>query len=272
MQRAAVEQAGMDIKSRQMQFETARFTLDQAREEAARKRNMFSDLAKLNEEILPLMQDPTIDNVTRKNIYSQISVKNSALAAINPAVANALNAMNSSISASTQQKDRVTKFDYINNNADLGMLKAYEDKLGKTLGADDEVPIDLLAAGRAKAALDKEERDAERKSLGDREQAQQEGAKELAKTVLAGKLIKPLLGTAEAPIEFELPATKEALPILVSQYGTPEEQKQFQKAKVPDQLSIGQRIAYGVQSGIRIPASQRPTKPSLRSSFTTPSK
>lgn len=268
MQRAAVEQAGMDIKARQLQFETAKFTLDQSREKAARERNSMSDLARLTEELTPLVKDSSLDFDTRKNAFTQVAVKFGPLAAINPAAEYMLNAVQSNVSGSTPRKDRVTKFDYINNGADMDVLKAYEAKLGRSLGADEETPIDLFAEGKAKT-MEKQgllavavERDKDKK------RAQEEGAKILAKTVLEGKLLKNTMNPSAVSSEFESPATKEALSILVGDHGNPEEQKRFPKAKVAEQLSIGQKVAFRVQSGIRIPVEK---KPSLASGFTTPS-
>jgi hypothetical protein len=270
MDRANVEQAGMDIKSRQMQFETAKFTLEQAREEAARKRNMFGGLSKLQEELNPVMKDTTLDSATKKDIYGQLGVKYAGEAAVNPAVANALSAANSSLSA--QPKDRITKLDYFNNGADPKYLAAYEGELGRSLEANEDVPIDIYGAGLYSGKKLKEQMEQDSRYEQNRFQQQYAGLNKVLDVAIEGKLLKNPLDPLKPSNEFEKPATKEAVTVLVNQFGTPEEQKKFQGGSAIDQLTIGQSIAIGIQSGTRLPVPAKPTRPSLRSSFTTPSK
>ena len=270
MNRSAVEQAGMDIKSRQMQFETAKFTLEQAREEAARKRDMFGELSKLQEELNPVMKDTALDSVAKKDIYGQLGVKYAGVAAVNPAVANALNAANSSLSSQT--KDRITKLDYFNAGADPKLLAAYEGELGRSLEANEDVPIDVYGAGLYSGKQLKEQTEQESKAAQDRLQRQYAGLNKVLDVALDGKLIKNPMDPAKPSNEFEKPATKEAITVLVNEFGTPEEQKKFEGGSAIDQLTIGQGIAIGIQSGTRLPAPAKPARPSLRSSFTTPSK
>lgn len=270
MDRAKVEQAGVDIKLRQNQFESAKFTLEQAREEAARKRNMFGELSKLQEELNPVMKDTTLDSATKKDIYGQLGVKYAGVAAVNPAVANALNAANSSLSAQT--KDRVTKLDYFNAGADPRYLAAYEGELGRSLGANEDVPIDIYGAGLYSGKQAKEQGELNSRIAYDVMQKQHAGLNKVLDVAIEGKLLKNTLDPLKPSNEFEKPATKEAVTVLVNQFGTPEEQKKFQGGSAIDQLTIGQGIAIGIQSGTRLPAPAKPARPSLRSSFTTPSK
>jgi len=270
MKRAAVEQAGMDIKARQMQFETAKFTLEEAREDAARKRNMFGELSKLQEELDPVMKDTTLDSVAKKDIYGQLGVKYAGVAAVNPAVANALNAANASLSS--QPKDRVTKLDYFNAGADPRYLAAYEGEIGRPLGANEDVPIDIYGAGLYSGKQLKEQMEQDSKIAQDKFQKQYAGLNKVLDVAIEGKLVKNPLGPTKPSNEFEKPATKAALNVLVGQFGTPEEQKKFEGGSAIDQLTIGQGIAIGIQSGTRLPAPAKPARPSFRSSFTTPSK
>lgn len=270
MQRAELEKAGMDIKARQMQFETAKFTLEEAREGAARKRNMFGELSKLQEELNPVMKDTTLDSVAKKDIYGQLAVKYAGIAAVNPAVANALNAANSSLSAQT--KDRVTKLDYFNAGADPRYLAAYEGEIGRSLGANEDVPVDIYGAGLYSGKQAKEQEELKSRIAYDAMQKQYAGLNKVLDVAIEGKLLKNTLDPLKPSNEFEKPATKEAISVLVNQFGTPEEQKKFQGGSAIDQLTIGQGIAIGIQSGTRLPAPAKPARPSLRSSFTTPSK
>ena len=270
MQRAELEKAGMDIKARQMQFETAKFTLEEAREGAARKRNMFGELSKLQEELNPVMKDTTLDSVAKKDIYGQLAVKYAGVAAVNPAVANALNAANSSLSAQT--KDRVTKLDYFNAGADPRYLAAYEGEIGRSLGANEDVPVDIYGAGLYSGKQAKEQEELKSRIAYDAMQKQYAGLNKVLDVAIEGKLVKNPMDPSKPSNEFEKPATKEAISVLVNQFGTPEEQKKFQGGSAIDQLTIGQGIAIGIQSGTRLPAPAKPARPSLRSSFTTPSK
>lgn len=270
MRRAAVEQAGMDIKSRQMQFETAKFSLDQSREEAARKRNMFGELSKLQEELNPVTKDTTLDSVAKKEIYGQLAVKYAGIAAVNPAVAYALNAANASLS--TQPKDRVTKLDYFNAGADPKFLASYEQEVGRSLGANEDVPIDVYGAGLYSSKQVKEQEELKSKAGYAAMQRQQAGLDKTIDLALKGKLAKDPMKAGGLSNEFEEPASKEALKFLVTQFGTPEEQKGFQSGSAIEQIGIGQRLAFDIQSGKRLAEPAKPARPSLRSSFTTPSK
>jgi len=269
MQRAAVEQAGMDIKSRQMQFETAKLTLDQAREEAARKRNMFGEAAKLQEELFPVIQDPSKDYAQRKQDLGVLGVKWAGAAAANPAVANALNAANASLTA--QPVDRVTKLDYYKAGGDPVLLSEYEAQAGAALGANDEIPIDLFGAGIFKAKQAEKQQEADYLRNKEKIREQKEGLKSILDITLKGELLPdPMSGGFKNALKDS--ATKPALDIIVGQFGTPEEKQRFQKGTLAEQLDIGKRLAVNVQAGILNPEAQKPTKSIFRSSFTAPSK
>jgi len=270
MQRAELDKTGMDIKQRQIQFDTAKFSLDQAREDAARKRNMFGELAKLQEQLLPVLKDSTLDFNDKKSLLGQKGVEWAGIAALNPAVANALNSANASLSA--QPKNRVTKLDYFNKGADPKFLADYETSIGRSLGADEEVPIDIY--GPALYAASEQKKQEELKTridynrAQDEAQARQAGINKLVGVALKAKLAKPTMG--QPSTEFDEPASKAALTTLTEQFGTPEEKKKFKAANVAEQITIGQGIANGFLSGKRL---AQPPKPSTTTSlFTSPSK
>ena len=264
MQRTAVQQAGMDLKSRQMQFETAKFTLDQAREEAARKRNMFGDLAKLQVEVLPIIANATTDYAKSKQDLGLFKAKYAGLATVNPAVANLFNAADSSLV--NTPKDQVTKLDYINKGAHPKALADYETKIGRPLEANEAVPIDIYGAGVRDAIAERTQVDVKEKAI----KQQQEGLDRLLKPVLDGKLTKdPLKPMAEATT-FDNGATEPAIRLLVDRFGSSEDKKKF-KVGIPasEQLSIGQRLAFWAQSRAVLPE-LKSTKPSLATGFTSP--
>lgn len=268
MQRAAVEQAGMDIKARQMQFESAKFTLDQAREEAARKRDMFTGLSQLQSELNPIMSDPNLDSSQRKQAYGQLGVKYAGQAALNPAIANALNAANSSLT--NQPKDRVSKLDYFNAGADPNVLAQYESTLGRSLAANEDVPVDVYGAGLYAGKELKRSEEIKARMGMEALQQKQAGINTVLDTVIKGKLEKNPMDPMKPSNIFDSPATEQAALETVTQFGTPEEQQLFQKGTAIDKLNIGQGIAIGIKSGRRLAAPPKPTGFNFRSPFTSP--
>lgn len=272
MQRAELDKTGMDIKQRQIQFDTAKFSLDQAREEAARKRNMFGELIKLQEQILPVMKDSTLDSADKKNFFAQKGVEWAGIAALNPAVANALNSANASLS--TQPKDRVTKLDYINRGADPKFLADYETSIGRSLGANEDVPIDVYGPALYASVEQKKQEElktrAEYNRAQEEMQAKQAGLNKLVDMALESTLEKPPLGQTTPSNAFVKPASKAALATLTEQFGTPEEKKKFKGANAAEQITIGQGIANGFLSGKRL--AQPPKPATFTSLFTAPSK
>lgn len=268
MQRAAVEQAGMDIKSRQMQFESAKFTLDQAREEAARKRDMFTGLSQLQSELNPIMSDPNLDSSQKKQAYGQLGVKYAGQAALNPAIANALNAASSSLT--NQPKDRVSKLDYFNAGADPNVLSQYESTLGRSLGANEDVPVDIYGAGLYAGKQLRTAQEIQTRLGTEALQQKQAGLNTVLDTVIKGKLEKNPMDPMKPSNVFDSPATEQAALETVTQFGTPEEQQLFQKGTAIDKLRIGQGIAIGIKSGRRFAAPPEPKQSPLRSGFTSP--
>jgi hypothetical protein len=264
IQRTAVEQAGMDIKARQMQFESAKFTLDQAREEAARKRDMFTGLSQLQSELNPIMSDPNLDSSQKKQAYGQLGVKYAGQAAVNPAIANALNAANSSLT--TQQKDRVTKLDYFNAGAHPDTLAAYEKSIGRSLSANEDVPIDVYGTGLYTAKTG----EINRRVGIEAEKEKQDRLGKVFDFVSKAKPKENKLNPMGPATDYDDPISKNAVTSVVEEFGTPDEIKKFGKANVTEQIGIGQSIVSDIYLGKRAAAPPKPTRSSFRSGFTSP--
>jgi hypothetical protein len=264
VQRTAIEQAGMDLKARQMQFESAKFTLDQAREDAARKRNMFTGLSQLQSELNPIMADPNLDSSQRKQAYGQLGVKYAGQAALNPAIANALNAANSSLT--TQQKDRVTKLDYFNAGAHPDVLASYEKSIGRSLAANEDVPIDVYGTGLYTAKTG----EINRRSNLEAEKEKQDRFGKVFDFVAKAKTKENKLNPMGPATEYDDPISKNAVTSVVEEFGTPDEIKKFGKANVTEQIGIGQSIVSDIYLGKRAAAPPKPTRSSFRSGFTSP--
>jgi hypothetical protein len=264
MQRAAVEQAGMDIKSRQMQFESAKFTLDQAREDAARKRNMFAGLEQIQSQLTSIASDPNKDNAQKKQEFGIMGINLAGQAALNPAIANALNAANSSLT--TQQKDRVTKLDYFNAGAHPDTLAAYEKSIGRSLAANEDVPIDVYGTGLYTAKTGEINR---RVSI-EAEKEKQDRLGKVFDFVSKAKPKENKLNPMGPATDYDDPISRNAVTSVVEEFGTPDEIKKFGKANVTEQIGIGQSIVSDIYLGKRAAAPPKPTRSSFRSGFTSP--
>lgn len=120
MQRAAVEQAGMDIKSRQMQFEATKFALETSREDSARKRDMLKSLQPFQQEIEGVLQNPNLATSDKSKELGLIGVRNAGLLEVNPAASKAWNAAQTALVDDKSKK--ITVFDYVNNGGDAKYL------------------------------------------------------------------------------------------------------------------------------------------------------
>jgi len=256
MQQAKLTEADQMLKTRALNYETTKLQLEGAREDATRKRNMFAGLSQIQSELTSIVSDPNKDNAQKKQDLGIMGIKLAGEAALNPAIANALSASNSSLS--TQQKDRVTKLDYFNAGANPDTLASYEKSIGRSLAANEDVPIDVygtgLYAGRVNVAAEKESQE------------------RLGKVFDFVSKAKPKENKMTGmSTEYEDPISKNAVASVVQEFGTPDEITKFGKANVNDQIGIGQSIVSDIYLGKRS-TSPKPIKKSFVPSLFAPTK
>jgi hypothetical protein len=259
MQQAKLAEADQMLKTRALSYETTKLQLEGAREDATRKRNMFAGLSQIQSELTSIAADPNRDNAQKKQAFGIMGIKLAGEAALNPAIANALNAANSSLT--TQQKDRVTKLDYFNAGANPDTLASYEKSIGRSLAANEDVPIDVYGTGLYTAKTGEIDRRVNVEAEKDRQER-------LGKVFDFVSKAKPKENKMTGmSTDYEDPISKNAVASVVQEFGTPDEITKFGKANVNDQIGIGQSIVSDIYLGKRAAVSPRQTKKSFGSLF-----
>lgn len=221
---------------RKVQFETSVFELERAREKANRERTMMTDLKPVSDILSGIAGDPNLDSTQRKAIGNQYAMTIADKIAINPAIASAVDSFNRSISS--EQSDRVTAMDYLRTGADPAILKAYEQTTGKPLGANDQIPVGIVATG-VQSASDKK---AKSSQFADAEQRQYDRTKAMMDSVDKAGLFKNEL-KEEDPTKFDSAQAEMDIMGTISAFGTPEQRQAAIKANALDKLKIAKTIS-----------------------------
>lgn len=250
---AEAEQAS---KMRQLQYESALFTLDREREKAQRERNMLSSLIPLQQELDRVISDPNTDEYTKQQELGRIGVRNAQLFALNPAAETAYRA--AQMGVVKKPKEGFTTEEYLRSGGRYEFLKEHEKTLGRPIQTTDVLPTSVAMTGLEKtkagilSAEESKKRDEEStKLLREREK----GLVDLTTKAKTG--VNPI--TKKELNEFDSPISQAAVAETVNIFGYPEEQKQFGSLDVKGQINLAQKIAIEQISGKRTAASQKST-------------
>lgn len=221
-QRQELQDRASVTRSRELQFESAKFSLEREREKAARERSNLNELAPLLATFDAITKDPTTDYKTKSMLIGQTASQKSNLLATDPAARIAYDATVRSLTADDRPDQNFTLGSYILKGGSTAFLPA-------GLADQPDVVISPLtfASGIEKTEQAKLKSMTEGRASFAQATRQQE---QLDKAISAiGKaVIKPNLtrGSEKATgATFEAPAVKGSFDYLINTYGTPEEQE-----------------------------------------------
>lgn len=221
-QRQELQDRASVTRSRELQFESAKFSLEREREKAARERSNLNELAPLLATFDAITKDPTTDYKTKSMLIGQTASQKSNLLATDPAARIAYDATVRGLTPEVKPEQDFTLGSYILQGGDPAFLPA-------GLADQPTVAISPLtyASGIKKSKQVYGQSIAEGKASLAQATRQQE---QLDKAISAiGKaVIKPTYtGTKEAT--FEAPAVKGSFDYLINTYGTLDEQELAKK-------------------------------------------
>jgi len=234
-------------KQRQLQYESALFTLDREREKAQRERNMLSSLIPLQQELDRVISDPNSDEYTKQQELGRIGVRNAQLFALNPAAETAYRA--AQMGVVKKPKEGFTTEEYLRSGGRYEFLKEHEKTLGRPIQTTDVLPTSVAMTGleKTKAGI----LSAEESKKRDEETAKLMRERQSTLRELVTKA-KPKQDMYKADLnEFDTPISETAVAELVGSAGFPEEQKQFGSLDVRGKITLAQQIAAEQLSGRR---------------------
>lgn len=250
---AEAEQAS---KMRQLQYESALFTLDREREKAQRERNMLSSLIPLQQELDRVISDPNTDKYTKQQELGRIGVKNAQLLAMNPAAETAVRS--ATMSLTERPREGFTTEEYLRSGGQYKYLKDFEKTLGRSIETTDVLPTSVAMTGLESSKMDILRSEEAKKQAEESTKLMREREKGLVDLTTKAKTgVNPI--TKKELNEFDSPISQAAVAETVNIFGYPEEQKQFGALDVKGQINLAQKIAIEQISGKRTAASQRST-------------
>ena len=264
-QRQELQDRSAISRSRELQFETAKFTLEREREKAARETSNLTTLAPLLATFDAIRSDPTTDSKTKSSLIGQTAIQQSLLLSQEPAARIAYDAAIRSIAPEDRPEINYTLGSYILQGGDPKFLPAgLADKPDSVLspltyfGAKQQT---AMAAGKAEANY--------RSSIAQTKREQEQIDKAI--TAIGSAVTKPKYDTAARKItgvEFEAPAVKGSFDYLINRFGTPEEKAKAKSGDASVLVGITNSIIPRVLSGET--AASGPTEgQKIRASWTT---
>jgi hypothetical protein len=245
-QRQELQDRASVTRSRELQFETAKFTLEREREKAARERSSMTELAPLLATFDSIIKDPTTDNKTKSILIGQTATQQSPLIAQSPAARIAYDATVRSLTPEDRPETNFTLGSYILQGGDTSFLPAgledsptvsispltYATGIRKTKQAYGE----SIARSEASAAQTKREQSQIDKAIA----------------AIGSAVTKPKYaeGSSKAVgAEFESPAVRGSFDYLINRFGTPEEKAKAKAGDASVLVGITNSIIPRVLSG-----------------------
>jgi len=167
LQNAQIRAVDEQSRNRRVEYESAVFALESARDKARKERELLTNLAPLQGELDSILSDPAKDHNTKQTLLSKLAIQNAGLISTQPAAAAAFNAARSGL---VKDDSQVTVASYLNSGRGSSkFLSEYNEEFklanGRDLQASDPLPPvrafkaaedDRVAYTKAKA--DEEER------------------------------------------------------------------------------------------------------------------
>ena len=268
-QRQELQDRASVTRSRELQFESAKFSLEREREKAARERSNLNELAPLLATFDAITKDPTTDYKTKSMLIGQTASQKSNLLATDPAARIAYDATVRGLTPDDRPEQNFTLGGYILKGGSTAFLPA-----GLADQPDAVISPLTFASGIEKTTQ------AKLKSMAESEARIKQGTRQQeqldkAISAIGRAVIKPTYtqGTKEATgATFEAPAVKGSFDYLINTYGTPEEKELAKKGDAAVLVGIANVVIPRALKGNTVGATTAgPTEgQKVRAAFTTP--
>jgi len=233
VQNAQIRALDEASNTRRIQYESAVFSLESARDKARKDREMLSSFAPIQAELSAVMDDPSLTTDQRTKAVGSLAIQHAGSLSTNPAVATAFSYARNSI---TEDKKKFTAYQYMAGGGDAGFLVEMEKRLGRPLTPDDTIPLTEAAVwsensrtnkATAKLKLEKEEKAAE----DDRQNLTHLIRGVSSVRIKDTPVYDAKAGEGPPDIEFENPASGVELGVLIDRFGTPTEIAEAKKSR-----------------------------------------
>jgi len=254
-QRQELQDRASVTRSRELQFETAKFTLEREREKAARERSSMTELAPLLATFDSIIKDPTTDNKTKSILIGQTATQQSPLIAQSPAARIAYDATVRSLTPEDRPDQKFTLGSYIWQGGDPANLPA---------GLEDNPAIELSPLTYA-TAMQKSKKDIgesiARSEASAAQTKREQSQIDKAIAAIGSAVTKKKYNRVNEPTgtEFEAPAVRGAFDYLINRFGTAEEKAKAKAGDASVLVGITNSIIPRVLSG-ETAASTGPTE------------
>ena len=235
-------------RNRDLQYETAKFSLEREREKAAEQRDMIKNFVPFQQQLDSIITDDKLDYATRQKEFGRFGVQNAGLLATNPAMATAYNA-----AARTLSPDEKTKFtlgSFVERGGDPRYLQKYLDTLGEPVNENTYIPPFEFAKGLGDIGVDRATAAelAKQQVAEDRERrTNMKNLFDFAKGVKFGESQGGLVDETK----FDSPMSEAAIREVIAVHGSPEEQKAAVGKTAKGLIDIAAPIMTATLSGRR---------------------
>lgn len=147
-----LEQMRDNRKMRELQYDTALLRLQEAKDEARRRRESAASLVGIQEEYNSVLNNDQLTGRQKRMEKGKLDLKYANLFEYNPAVRHLSNAAGNAITLDPreEQRSKLTFENYVLNNGDPAYIK---DQLPEGFTATDEIPAEVYAEGIRKSKL-----------------------------------------------------------------------------------------------------------------------
>lgn len=243
-------------RNRRVQYDSAVFALESARDKARKERELISGLTPLQMELDPIVNNPGVSAAERRRQLGVIGVRNAALIGSNDLARVAYEAASRGITEESRSKLTVKDFLSTSGGQGAKYLTNYEKEIGRPLTTEDEIPVTKAASWLSEI---------ENKRVSDVQRNRQalKDASERNKRLsgLLGRVSRvqlevpeSLTGTTPQPVKFKDPSDEAYVDSVIQLFATPEELKSHAGADPAAKLSLAKRIDAEVAIGSRGPA------------------
>jgi len=236
-------------QQRAVEYETAKYALESARDSARKKRDIFAGLVPVQAELESILTDETIDAEMQHRKLVRLSVKYMGEAQTNPAVASALNNTIQASQFGVQQQGRTNSKYTVGKFMEQGgppeLLEKYAKGLGRPLSLEDELPaVDSFKAVteyKQKLFRSKREEEAEQKQEAKAESTLTAAVSEISRISLVEP--DPASGDTRKGPQFKNPMHEAHLDVVVGLVGTGVEQAAYAEASPAEKMAIAGKVA-----------------------------
>jgi hypothetical protein len=218
---------------RDMQYKSAVFSLQQNRDEAARKKQDLSVLAPITLELDSIISNPNLSDGDKQRELARSALRNSSLLSDYPSIGAAYTSARSGI-VRDERKDQFTVGSAMAKGFDMEELVKEAEKAGKPFNPSDfNAQVDPYLFNKVAIRQQRAAGEAEyNRSKQDKADVRAEAARERALKRFSDIQFQDPMESVDAdPNKFKDPASTQAAKGIIISYGTPEDRDKYAKAK-----------------------------------------